>query len=114
MYDIYIYTSPFNNNDFHTKKTYPPFPTFMSTPQTKTGLIIYFQPKFDAVTIFFRGKSIKLTIDLDQVFDPPPIWVMTPETNIFAPENDGFQVRNLLFQGAPIFRGKLLASGRVI
>ena len=29
-----------------------------------------------------------------------------PETNSkFAPKNDGFQVRNLLFQGAPIFGG---------
>ena len=35
-----------------------------------------------------------------------------PETNIFAPKNDGVQVRNLLFQGS-IFMGKLLVSGRV-
>ena len=41
-----------------------------------------------------------------------PERVTLPETNI-APENDGFPVRNLLFQGAPIFRCKMLVSGRV-
>ena len=114
---IYIYTSPFNNNDFHKIKTYQPFPTFMSTPppkKKKQGSLYISNPNVMHSLYFFRGKSIKLTIDLDQVFDPPPVWVMTPETDIFAAENDGFQVRNLLFPGGPIFRGKLLASGRVI
>ncbi len=33
-----------------------------------------------------------------------------PETNIFAPKNGGFQVRNLLFQGS-IFRGYVFREG---
>ncbi len=39
--------------------------------------------------------------------------ITLPETNIFTPNNDGFQVRNLLFQGAPIFRCEMLVSGKV-
>jgi len=32
---------------------------------------------------------------------------------VIAPENGGFQSRNLLFQNAPIFRGELFVLGRV-
>ena len=35
-------------------------------------------------------------------------WLTLRETNSkFAPKNDGFQARNLLFQGATIFRGSV-------
>ena len=62
-------------------------------------------------------KTTRLVFAVRYIFQGPSFFVSMlytlPETNI-APENDGFQVRNLLFQGAPISRGKLLVSGRVI
>ena len=77
----------------------------------------WFQPiwkKLVKLGIFpkFRGENIKY-------LKPPPRYSGTlkypkPEANSkFAPENGGFQCRNLLFQGS-IFRCKLLVSGRVV
>ena len=39
------------------------------------------------------------------------IIIITPPKTDMEPEKDGFQVRNLLFQGAPIFKCKMLVFG---